>query len=245
MTRLSETFEGGSQGATVTTSTSIFTSVTGAAPCIFDSASKVLGSFGMKITNSANFAYREYVWGSNQTQQYFRFYYQVVSNPASGQSIIASVLSGSSTYRAQLTHASTGRFNLRSPAALLASGSTDYTGQWVGLEWDVVAGAQQLRIYNQTNLFGTTPNETLNAAVTVNTGFDRLRLGNQAAATYTEAFDGLEIDSVSAPGMAAAPSVDATFVWDGSTLVATDPFLWNGTTLEPLDAYYWDGTTLT
>lgn len=40
------------------------------------------------------------------------------------------------------------------------------------------------------------------------------------------------------------PPSDATYVWDGSDLVAADPYYWNGSTLEAVDAYHWDGSVL-
>jgi hypothetical protein len=247
MTRLSEGFEGGSDGAGVTTSNTIFTNTGGTAAKTFDAAGKLLGSLAMKIVNAATFGYMQYLWGSSQTNQYVRFYYNAASRPSAGQNIICQIQNGG-TNRAQLTLTSAGKFNIRSPATLKASGANIYPG-WVRLEWDLVGTVQTLRIFSGANLYGTTPDEVLSpgaGSITVS-GFDRINFGNSAAETFTQYFDGIEIDSAATPGPATDPTPPATqptLVWDGSSMVDADPKWWNGTTLEDLDAYWWDGSTL-
>lgn len=240
MTRVSEGFEGSTQGTTISTSNTVFTTVTlSGSTAIFDTASKLLGSFGAKLVHSSSTGFMQYLWGSNQTNQYVRMYVKMSVVAASGQDIIGNVLSGA-TNRAQLTWTSAGKFNLRSPATLQASGANVYTNTWVRLEWDLVGTVQTLRIFSGANLYGSTPDETIGGgagSITVS-GFDRIRIGLTTAASYTQLIDGVEIDSVATPGPAADPSGGVAadvYVWDGTTMIASDIYVWNGTSLVASD----------
>lgn len=247
MTRLSEGFEGGSEGTAVGTGNSFFNTGTGGTtPGVFAAAAKLFGSFGMSQVYSGSFGYQVYLWGSAQTNQYYRGYHYISSLPSSAQSVFLSALSGA-TQRAQITLATNGKFNMRSPATLQASSVSAYNGKWIRLEWDLTGTTQTLRIFSGANLYGSTPDETVTGPITVS-GFDRIRVGSTGADTYTLYTDGIEIDSVATPGPASAPSLsDAAYIWDGSALVACDVYEWDGSSLatsKVLDPLYWDGSTL-
>jgi hypothetical protein len=244
MTRLSEGFETPANGVAIDNTNSIFSSTGGTTPGVADTGLFLLGSKSMKQVYSSSFGYQQYLWGSNQVNQYYRGYHYISSLPSSGQSVYLSFLSGG-TQRAQITIATNGKFNMRSPAVLQASSSAAYNGKWIRLEWDVTGSTQVLRIFSGANLYGSTPDETVSGAVSVGTGFDRIRIGSTAVDTYTAYVDGVEIDSAATPGPATAPGpTDAAYYWDGSALVACDVYWWNGTTMVQCDPYWWNGTTL-
>jgi len=121
------------------------------------------------------------------------------------------------TNRCQVTISTAGKFNIRSPATLVASGATGpWTGKWVRLEYDCVVGTQTLRIYGGSNMFGSTPDETLSGAITITTGFDRIRVGPiNAGDTLNYFLSDLLADSVAQPGMAALAGEE----YDGADLM--------------------------
>lgn len=245
MTRLSEGFETPANGVAIDNTNSIFGSTGGTTPGVADTSFFLLDSKSMKQVYASTFGYQVYQWGSNQVNQYYRGYHYISSLPSSGQSVFLSFLSGG-TQRAQITIATNGKFNMRSPAVLQASSSNAYNGKWVRLEWDMTGSTQVLRIFSGANLYGSTPDETVSGSVSVGTGFDRIRIGSTGADTYTVWTDGVEIDSAATPGPATAPfPSDAGWWWDGSALVAGDFYWWDGSSMSvQLDPYWWDGSVM-
>jgi fibronectin-binding autotransporter adhesin len=214
-----ERYEGGTQGATVTTSNTGWSSFSSASLQTFDNAHSVSGGLAVKVAVTANTAYatKTFTAASLQSQ---RFYLWMDALP-SAATLLARLLSGT-TERAALRMNADGTITVRN--ALVATGTATGAlplGQWVRLEWKVdgPGGVQELRAFWGANIDGTVPNTAAGSPVFTNSTFDTYRLGSQTAADWTVWYDDVALSDLAAypaptlfpatVGMAAAGALGA------------------------------------
>jgi hypothetical protein len=177
-----EKFEGGTNGAAITTSNTAYSAVTGT--CTFDNSAQILGTYSGKcFANGTTAAFLRETFASSVSERYFRRYIRFSAIPTANVAIMRTRLSSTST--AQILLLSTGVLQLRDGSTVITTSNTVCSiNTWYRLEWHVVGGgAQTLRIFAGNSLHSVTPTETVTATVTAPT-FDRIEDG-AGTAGYT------------------------------------------------------------
>lgn len=222
-----EDFEGGSNGATLTTGNTSFSAFNGSVTFTNTASAVASGSLAMQVTAasgtdvSANKTY-----ASSQAKLWRRVY---VTPPSTLTGTIDLIVArGSNALRARL------RLNTNRTVSLMNGNSVVWTsttvlpaGQVSRLAWrlDNPAGQQQLRLYVGVNPHTTTVTED-SANRTYNQGtIDTLRLGqinSGTTASTTVYFDAVADDDTNEPGPAVtgAPTLTASLTGSGTLTAA-------------------------
>ncbi|HCR55660.1 TPA: hypothetical protein DIV49_01690 [Candidatus Saccharibacteria bacterium] len=133
---------------------------------------------------------------SSQTDMYLRTYFRVASYPPGNVSIMT-IRNSSATALANLQISTTGRIRIRNGTTLVATTTNAIgTNTWVRLEWHYSgAGSQDFRLFLNSNVEGTTADETQTSLAAVSGIADRMTLGIVDATTSsTFDFDEFAID---------------------------------------------------
>lgn len=162
---LNENFESGSNGAAITTSNTVFTTVTGPGTATFDNVSPIHGTYSAKLVNSTNTISLIYALGSSQTTRTMRRLWRFDVMPTVGVNmLIQSVKLGAATATATLRLMSTGLIQMRDGITTVATSATAIgTTTKVRYEWviDSPNSLQHLYLFYDTNIDGNSPDETL------------------------------------------------------------------------------------
>lgn len=217
-----EAYEGGTQGATITTGNSGWTGFSNPSLQTFDNTHAVTGTYSVKVVCAATTAYQTKTLSATNLS-YFRFYLWMDAAP-SANTLICRVLSGATT-RAEL-RMNTGRtIDTRNAAVVTGTATAALPlGEWVRIVWTLNGNtaSQSLTAHWGANLHTTTASTSVTGspAYTNNT-FDTFRLGSQTSATYTVWYDQLVIDgtTVPNPAMQTGAGPDSSTVTDSAARV--------------------------
>ncbi len=210
-TVFNETFEGGSNGATLTPSNTTYSSITGAA--IFDNTTYVAGAQSAKLSPGGGAAVilkENFV--ALVAHRFFRRYFRVNALPAGADILTPIRVRSGSTSLAQITILSGGILTLRDGGTTVVATSTSTVtiNTWFRIEWEVdsVGATQNCRLFMGPNFGGTTPTETLS--------------GSYSGGTFDKVEDG-----VGAPNYAGSMWVDEVVdddtTWPGPAAGANQP----------------------
>lgn len=227
---LTEDFEGGSNGAAVTTSNTIFDTKTGTGAVVFSNDAHQ-GSLAMSVNPSAdNVVLRANYAGS--TTLWVSFYIKVVTAPATTTAIFNWYQD--TTKIGDLRVASDGTLSLRDNNTNVWTATTPLTlGSWHRVAVRITPGSaagHQVKIYSGANLDGATASQNsgnLVATASGATSVNNVRFGLISVETATIRFDRIRADDATEPsGMAAGAVVanagtDQTSIEPYSTVTLT------------------------
>ncbi len=176
-----ESFEGGSNGATLTTSNTTFNAITSTP--VFDNTQFVAGSQSAKLVATGSTISVREIMGSTTTSRYIRCYFRFTAWAAAGNVVaIYRVRDSSGTTKAQIAMGSGGQLQVRDTGNVTVATSSTIMplNQWVRLEWFIdgtTTNTQTFRIYTG-NLLNSpvTVTEQLSGAYTGGS-FDRVEEG--------------------------------------------------------------------
>jgi hypothetical protein len=203
-----EDFQGGSNGASVTTSNSIFDQL--AQGFIF-SNTRVLTTGGGTLSGRLVATTSQQMVCSFTLQGifYVSFYIYVEANPSANFSL-AQIRDSSGAIRAELRINSTGAFALRnSSQTAIYTSATQTHGQWMRVNWkyDNTNAKQRLLLYIGSNVHGTTADVDSGDVTTTAAGTaDRFAIGTVSAATVTVNLDNIVVDNSAFAAPTGAPS---------------------------------------
>lgn len=192
----SEGFEGGSNGATITSGNTNFNGGVVGTTATFDSSTFAHGSLSAKLVTSSNTCVLQRTFTASN-QRTMRKYMKILALPASGNLVIANTKLSTGVVTAQVRISSGGLLQIRDQTTLVATG-TKATGAntWFRFEWQIdgVGATQKLDIYVGANVDGNTPDETISGAYT-NGNFDLSNTGPNTSGSYTVWVDDVYEDS--------------------------------------------------
>lgn len=194
---LTETFEGGTNGAALTTGNTGFGLIGGTAPT-FTTTGVHLGALAMQASASAATSYGQHTLGAARAISFLRWYLTFQAAPAATTYICNAM--ATATIRAQVRVNTARTLSMRnSTTAVWTSTTTLATGTLYRIEWDLnnTAGTQRLRIFTGDSVTAVEDS----GAQTYNAGtHDRFLLGIPSAATWTWQADDLQIRDDFTPG---------------------------------------------
>lgn len=234
----SETFDGLTDGESVTSSNTAFDGieVDGSAVIEGDTGLSLSGGVsGRVVTTSSQFAIATNTFGSLVSTRYWRWYMRLAVDPTSNE-IVASARSGG-TNRAQFRLNNGRTTSLRNGFVAVATTTTVLTvGEWYRIEWkiDNAGGDHRLRLFHGANLHGTTPDEEISSSYSEGT-FDDFSIGVVSAGSAQEInYDEIAGDDADWVGPIATSGDPATVdaVPPVATAVAPIPTVIVGTILD-------------
>lgn len=176
-TAYTEDFSGGTNGTSITTGNTGYTTITGTA--VFDASTRINGALSGKMTSSGSGALLRHTFTAT-TSRYFRRYLRVSAFPVSGSVLaICRLRNSSSSTMAEINLTNDGVFTLKNGSTVVATSSnTPLTHTWFRLEWFINGGGttQTLRLFLHGDVNSATPTETLTGAYSGGT-FDRCEEG--------------------------------------------------------------------
>lgn len=218
ITELTETFENGSNGATLTTSNTIFFNFPGTLTPTFTSDAAV-GSLAMDITTSSNTNLARSVFTSASTV-WVSYFLKIVTLPGVSTIISAWYDSTNSNVKiGDLRLNSDATITLRDASTAQWTSTALATNAWHRIAFKTVpnsATGHQLKIYSDSNLFGTTASQDSGNATATAAGVstvDNMRFGSIVAETTEIIIDHLQGDNASEPTPPAAPTGAILFPW--------------------------------
>lgn len=205
----SEDFEGGTDGATVNSTNSIFTTAFGTT-VTFDDTQSVTGNLSMLVdtTSSASMVGVEY---GAHVVTYWRMYLHLDALPAANTYVMAMHASGTKQMDVRVTP--TGAVTVRDGnVAVWTSATTVAAGEWFRMEGvcDSTAGAQQVRLFTGANVHGTTPDVTSGDVAYSGTAITNGTAGASNSTTAKFWIDDYAVDDANFPGPSIEPPADAT-----------------------------------
>lgn len=205
-TVFTETFEGGSNGNTITTGNTNYDSVSGAPT--FTNSSPAVGSLAADCDASGSTCrFDEAV--DEPSVLYRRFYFKVPELPGSNL-YIATNTSGASA-RADMRINTNGTVSVRNGfSAVWTSTAAVTAGQWARFEWrlSATAGTQEARLFTGAQLHGPSNNPTdSSGSVTFDAGtFTNTGVGIIQNTTARVFIDDVKNDDSTWPGPATVPN---------------------------------------
>lgn len=257
--QFSENFEGGTNGANVTSSNTSFGGVTGAS--VTFSNAHLLTSGGGTLAAKVSASSTVPQMGASGTtpmwtgvgKVYYRFYWYCESFPTANSALgIWKELANSHGALAESPRVlTTGVVQIRndastavaSSAASFIAASTYY--RFEGMI-DVANQQQQLKAFKGTNVHGTTADYdsgVVSSTVTGATVVDSFALGFINSTTGIGHFDNVVVQDTGFPGPVTGTG-DAK-VWNGTAWVAKPVKVWNGTAWVQKPVKFWNGTAWT
>jgi hypothetical protein len=178
----SEGFENGTNGATITTTNTTYSVVSGSGTAVFDNSVAVAGAYSAKFTTTSTntIVLKDVFSGGSTTLRYLRRYFTTNVLPAANapQTIMRARLSTTTT--AQVVLLSTGKLELKDGNTVAATSVNSISlNSWFRVEWSVdgtTNATQSLRIFLGANYNGSTPDETITATYSAGS-FDRTEDG--------------------------------------------------------------------
>lgn len=200
-----EPCDGGADGVTVTTSNTVFTTVTGSP--VFDEDWFVPGGPDTSILSTGPASLRGTVSG---TSHLVRAYFRIAdATPASNLTFAAARTTGA-VQQAGLRLNTAGTISLLNVTTQVDVTSFSLNdNEAVGYRWKVVVGDYFCEIYREGNLYaGATPNDiltgTLTAADCIDLGFAAFQTGMTANVTH------ITCDDASMPALLTSPATAGT-----------------------------------
>lgn len=163
-----ETFESGSHGATV--STSSLGSLSGAGALTYDNTRAAKGTQSGKLVLAANTRFIQASWTSDNATRYFQQYFYPDSWSTNAQiwsAVDAGTRQGHIRFIGDGT-ADNGKLSLRNSSAVevVKSSTVLSAGQWARIEVEYIPGGiMTIRLFTGANLNSSTPTETMSGAV--------------------------------------------------------------------------------
>ena len=200
-----ENFDGGTVGAAVDSSTSIFTTSFGT-PVVHSDTHAVSGTLSMLVdtTSSAGMIGTQYAAAITVT--YWRFYVYLDAIPAGNAYMMAMHASGSKTM--DLRVGSTGTVTVRDGnVAAWTSTSALTAGEWHRIEGmcDSTAGNQRVRLFHGANIHGATPDEQSPLVAYSGAAITNGTIGATASSTVKFWVDDYAVDDATWVGPSQAP----------------------------------------
>ncbi|HSX32715.1 MAG TPA: PKD domain-containing protein [Candidatus Saccharimonadales bacterium] len=216
----SEDFEGGSNGAALTSSNTTYTTITGTA--VFDNSTRVTGSLSAKLSPGGGTAVTlKEVFPSTptgDTHRFFRRYFRVNALPSGAGNIVLMRTRLSSSTTAQVIMNPAGTITVRDNNTTVGTTTTTISlNAWFRVEWELDAATtntQTMKLFVGSNLNGTTPSESLTSKSYTQGAFDRIEDGvGNSGYSGSLWIDAVDDDNATWPGPAAganqAPTANA------------------------------------
>jgi hypothetical protein len=257
----SENFEGGTNGANVTTSNTAFGQVTPTGSITFSNAHVLTGggSLAAKAVAATNIpamtgasSGATPLW-TGVTKIYYRFYFycEVMTSAASTLCNWKHAANGTGKFAESPRLLTTGAIQLRdfsSTQVAVSSTGLVSAGSFYRFEGmiDVTNAQQQIKVFAGSNANGSTADYdsgVVTSGVGTATLCDSLQLGYANSTTATGHFDSLVVNN--AAGGFPGPIVTTTGgmkVWNGTSWVIKPVKVWNGTSWVVKPVKFWDGT---
>lgn len=215
---LTETFEGGTNGATMTTGNTAFNNIS-SSTLTFSNASPKGGTLCGDLLAASSLPSLRYDFGSTRTLAYIRLYLKIIAYP----SVLVPICTAfnGATKIADLRLSAVGVCSIRDNSTVVAtSGLTLATNTWHRLAWKVDPGntGQSLSIYAGTNfesaLGAQDEKLTGSASNTAQTAVDSMRIGLLSSITSGEVqFDDVQIDDAAEPPATNPVASSVTFAY--------------------------------
>ncbi|HSX04876.1 MAG TPA: PKD domain-containing protein [Candidatus Saccharimonadales bacterium] len=217
----SEGFEGGSNGATITSSNTTYSSFSGTS--VFDNSVSVVGGLSAKLSPAGGSAITlKEVFPSSptgETHRFFRRYFRVDALPPStGNIVLMRARQGGSATTAQVIMNHAGTITVRDGNTTVATTTSAVSlNAWFRVEWELDAATtntQTMKLFLGSNFNGSTPTESLASKSYTQGAFDRIEDGvGNAGFTGSLWIDAVDDDNATWPGPAAganqAPTANA------------------------------------